>query len=237
MLQLILHLARAPCRSRQTLILENVALRHQPPGSQSCEEALSHHEEMAHDNPTWGTPRIHDELVKLGIEVSPTTVAKYMQRARPPSQNWQTFLKNHADEIVSIDFFTIPTLTCQVLYVLLMIENGSRKIVHFNVKAHPTGEWTTMRLLQAFPRDTAPRYLLRDRRLDLPTRIHFPGPSHGDRASRHVVQVALAESLFSASHRDRPPGVPRSRDRAELGPVRKRPMVDGLHHRYYREAA
>jgi hypothetical protein len=75
--------------------------------------------QMAHDNPTWGAPRIQGELLKLGIEVSPTTVAKYMGRSKPPSQTWKTFLKNHADEIVSIDFFTVPTLACQVLYVFL----------------------------------------------------------------------------------------------------------------------
>ena len=79
--------------------------------------------QMAHDNPTWGAPRIGGELLKLGIFLSPTTVAKYMNRTGPPSQSWKTFLENHADEIVSVDFFTVPTLTCQVLYVFLMVHS------------------------------------------------------------------------------------------------------------------
>ena len=118
---------------------------------------------MARDNPTWGAPRIHDELAKLGIEVSTTTVAKYMGRTRPPSQTWRAFLRNHAGEIVSMDFFSVPTLTCQVLHVLLMVENASRRIVHFGVTANPTADWTAIQVLQAFPWDTAPRFLLRDR--------------------------------------------------------------------------
>ena len=95
---------------------------------------------MAHDNPTWGAPRVQGEFLKLGIDVSPTTVAKYMGRSKPPSQTWRAFPKNHADEIVSIDFFTVPTLACQVLYVFLMVANASRRVVHVNVTSHPTAE-------------------------------------------------------------------------------------------------
>ncbi len=118
--------------------------------------------QMAHDNPTWGAPRIHGELLKLGIELSPTTVAKYMKRTGPPSQSWKTFLENHAKEIVSVDFFTVPTITCRVLYVFLMVHNASRRIVHFNVTDHPTMDWAAQQLVEAFPWDSAPKYLLRD---------------------------------------------------------------------------
>ena len=105
--------------------------------------------QIAHDNPTWGAPRITGELLKLGIFLSPTTVAKYMNRTGPPSQSWKTFLQNHAEEIVSIDFFTVPTLSCQVLYVFLMVHNASRRMVHFNVTTNPTMEWTARQLLEA----------------------------------------------------------------------------------------
>jgi hypothetical protein len=89
--------------------------------------------------------------MKLGIEVSPTIVAKYAARRKPPSQGWRTFLKNHSHEIVSVDFFTVPTITCQILYVFLMIENSIRRIVHFNVTTHPTMEWTARQLVEVFP--------------------------------------------------------------------------------------
>ena len=90
-------------------------------------------------------------------------MAKYAARGNPPSQGWKTFLKNHSHEIVSVDFFTVPTVSCQILYVFLMIENSTRRIVHFNVTAHPTMEWTSRQLVEAFPWNTAPTYILRDR--------------------------------------------------------------------------
>ncbi len=93
-------------------------------------------------NPCWGAPRIHGELLKLGIEISQSTVSKYMIRGRkPPSQTWRTFLSNHAGEIAAIDFFTVATATFRVLYVLLVLEHDRRHIVHFIVPAHPTGAW------------------------------------------------------------------------------------------------
>jgi hypothetical protein len=115
-------------------------------------------------NPGWGAPRIHGELGKLGINVSETTVAKYMVRHRPPpSQTWRTFLSNHVKELVSADFFIVPTATFRLLFVFVMLSHDRRRPVHFAVTRHPTAEWTAQQLLQAFPWDTAPRYLLRDR--------------------------------------------------------------------------
>jgi transposase InsO family protein len=117
---------------------------------------------MSRENPLWGAPRIHGELLKLGIDVGETSVGKYMVRRRkPPSQTWRTFLENHVKTMVSVDFFTVPTF--QVLYVFLVLAHDRRRILHFGVTAYPTAEWTAQQLRDAFPWDTAPRYLLRDR--------------------------------------------------------------------------
>ncbi len=119
---------------------------------------------MSRDNVSWGAPRVHGELHMLGIDIAQTTVAKYMiRRSKPPSQTWQTFLDNHVGDLASVDFFTVPTVTFRILYVFLVVRHERRQIVHFNVTAHPTAQWTAQQLVEAFPFDTAPRYLLRDR--------------------------------------------------------------------------
>jgi putative transposase len=119
---------------------------------------------MSLANPLWGAPRIHGELLKLGIEVSQSTVAKYMARQRkPPSQTWRTFLNNHVRQLVSTDFFVVPTVTFRVLYVFIVLAHDRRRLLHFNVTAHPTSEWTAQQLVEAFPWGSAPRYLLHDR--------------------------------------------------------------------------
>jgi len=93
---------------------------------------------MSRANPLWGAPRIHGELLKLGIEVGETSVSKYMDRnRRPPSQTWRTFLENHVKTLVSVDFFTVPTIRFEVLYVFLVLAHERRRIVHFNVTTHP----------------------------------------------------------------------------------------------------
>ena len=115
---------------------------------------------MCRENPGWGAPRRHGELLKLGIAIGQTSVTKYMVRRRkPPSQTWRTFLEN----LVSIDFFTVPTLRFQILYVFLVLAHDRRRILHFNVAADPTTEWTGQQLREAFAFDQLPRYLLRDR--------------------------------------------------------------------------
>ena len=119
---------------------------------------------MCRENPGWGAPRIHGELLKLGLHIGESSVSKYMVRSpRPPSQTWRTFLENHAQQLVSIDFFTVPTVRFQVLYVFLVLAHDRRRILHFNVNAHPTAEWTGQQLREAFPFGQLPRYLLRDR--------------------------------------------------------------------------
>ena len=108
--------------------------------------------------------RIHGELLKLGIDIGETSVSKYIVRGRKPSsQTWRTFLENHVSQLVSVDFFTVPTIRCQVLYVFLVLAHDRRRIIHFNMTRHPTAEWTGQQLRNAFPYDEFPRYLLRDR--------------------------------------------------------------------------
>ena len=118
---------------------------------------------ISRENPLWGAPRIHGELLKLGIDVGETSVSTYMGRRRPPSQTWRTFLENHLKTTVSVDFFTVPTIRFQILYVFLVLAHDRRRILHVGVTDHPTSAWTAQQLREAFPWDTAPRYLLRDR--------------------------------------------------------------------------
>ena len=120
--------------------------------------------EMQATNIGWGAPRIHGELLKLGIEVSQATVSKYMLfPKKPPSQTWRTFLSNHAECLAAMDFFAVPTARFRVLYVFIVLSHDRRRVVHFNVTEHPTAQWTAQQLVEAFPFDSAPRYLLRDR--------------------------------------------------------------------------
>ena len=119
---------------------------------------------MATANPLWGAPRIHGELLKLGIDVAERTVSRLMPKRRPePSQTWRTFLANHVRDLVSIDFFTVPTARLRVLFVLVVLAHHRRRVVHFNVTEHPTAAWTAQQIVEAFPDDSAPAYLLRDR--------------------------------------------------------------------------
>jgi transposase InsO family protein len=119
---------------------------------------------MSDANPLWGAPRIHGELLKLGIDVSQATVAKYMVRHRhPPSQTWRTFLQNHIGQIATADFVVVPTATYRLLFVLVILAHERRRVVPVGVTDHPTAAWTAQQLREAFPWDDAPRYLVRDR--------------------------------------------------------------------------
>jgi transposase InsO family protein len=120
--------------------------------------------EMSIANPLWGAQRIHGELLKLGIDIGQTSVAKYMARRRgPPSQGWKTFLKNHTDGIAAIDLFVVPTISFRLLYGLLIMGHGRRQILWFGVTSHPTAEWVANQLTEACGWEQAPRYLIRDR--------------------------------------------------------------------------
>jgi putative transposase len=119
---------------------------------------------MSSANPLWGTPRIVGELRKLGIEVAKSTVDKYRLRPRkPPSPAWKAFLTNHVTDLVSIDFFVVPTIRFKLLFVLVVLAHARRKVIHCNVTENPTAQWTAQQMIEAFPWDSAPRYLLRDR--------------------------------------------------------------------------
>ncbi len=119
---------------------------------------------MSLANPLWGARRIHGELLKLGIDVGQTSVAKYMaKRRRPPSQGWRTFLRNHADGIAAMDLFVVPTLSFRLLYGLLIMLHDRRKIIWLGMTAHPTAEWISRQLTEACGWERPPRYLVRDR--------------------------------------------------------------------------
>ena len=140
---------------------------------------------MSRANPLWGAPRIHGELLKLGLTVSQATVSKYMIRPRrAPSQTWRTFLKNHPVELIALDFFTVPTATFRVLFVLVMLTHSRRRLVHFNVTEHPTAEWAARQLLEACALEEAPRYLVRDR-----------DQVYGERFSRQAKTLEIREAV------------------------------------------
>jgi putative transposase len=142
---------------------------------------------MSRANPLWGAPRIHGELLKLGLTVSQATVSKYMPRQRrPPSQVWRTFLKNHAQDLIALDFFTVPTATFRVLFVLVVLSHGRRRLVHFNVTEHPTAEWTARQLIEACGAEDSPRYLIRDR-----------DQIYGDRFSRQAKMLDIRETVIA----------------------------------------
>ena len=142
---------------------------------------------MSRANPLWGAPRIHGELLKLGLTVSQATVSKYMLRhRRPPSQAWRAFLKNHAKDVIALDFFTVPTATFRVLFVLVVLSHGRRRLVHFNVTEHPTADWTARQLLEASGQEENARHLIRDR-----------DQVYGDRFSRQAKMLNLHEAVIA----------------------------------------
>jgi putative transposase len=145
--------------------------------------------DMAGANPLWSGPRIHGELRKLRIAISERTVSRLLaQRSRPPSQPWRTFLANHLAALVSMDFFTVSTLTGRVLFVLVLMSHNRRRIVHVNVNVteHPTSAWTAQQLVEAFPEDSAPRWLLRDR-----------DSIYDDQVCRRIASLGITEVVSS----------------------------------------
>jgi transposase InsO family protein len=162
---------------------------------------------MSIDNPLWGAPRIHGELLKLGFDVGQTTVAKYMaKRRRPPSQSWRTFLRNHADGIAAIDLFIVPTVGLRMLFALVIVAIDRRLIVTINVTAHPTAEWIARQLTEAFPWNSAPKYLIRDRDgaygPAFKRRLHVMGIRDRPIAARSPWQNAFAERVIGSIRRE-----------------------------------
>jgi putative transposase len=168
-------------------------------------QALIKH--MSQANPTWGSPRIVGELRKLGIDVTKSTVEKYRVRPqRPPSPTWKTFLNHHVKDLVSLDFFVVPTVTYKVLFVLVILAHERRQVIHCNVTEHPTAEWTAQQVVEAFPWDEAPRYLLRDRDCIYGTsfrqRVRHMGIEEVVIAPRSPWQNPYVERLIGSIRRD-----------------------------------
>jgi len=228
------------------------------------------------DNPLWGAPRIHGELMKLGYDVCQASIAKYMVKPTdPPSQTWNTFIRNHMTEIVAVDFFTVHTATFKTLYVFLVLSLDRRKIIHFNVTTNPNSDWTSLQLIQAFPFASAPRFLIRDRDgiygQKVPDTLKILGVEQVVISPRSPWQNGFCERIIgsirrecldhmivlngkhlrrvlkeyfayyheSRTHLGLEKDTPDSRvvqDR-NVGDVGSTPVLGGLHHRYYREAA
>src|SRR3984893_10929522 len=223
---------------------------------------------MSQANPLWGAPRIHGELLKLGIKMAPSTVAKYLRRRwKPPSQTWRAFLVNHAEQMASIDFFTVPTATFRVLFVFVVLSHARRRVLHFKVTEHPTQEWTMQQIREAFPWEQVPRYLLRDRDAiygrDFAALTTDMGMEEVVTAPRAPWQNPYVERLVGSIRRECLDHVivwnQRSlrrllrsyfayyqhsrthlalgKDAPETGAWNRRNQVGGLHHRYQRRAA
>lgn len=162
---------------------------------------------MAQENPTWGAPRIQSELALLGHTIAESTVAKYMQRERkPPSQTWRTFLKNHVPEIAATDFFVVPTVNFRLLYCMIVLRHDRRRVVHFNVTSCPTARWAGQQIINAFPFDEAPRFLIRDRDaiygLDFCERVRNMGIEEVVTAFRSPWQNPFVERLIGSIRRE-----------------------------------
>jgi transposase InsO family protein len=234
---------------------------------------------LARDNPLWGAPRLQAELRLLGHCVSQATIRKYLPEVptdpRRPSLSWQTFWKNHLPEIAAIDFFVVPTATFRLLYCFVVLAPDRRHILHFNVTANPSAEWTARQIVEAFPFDEAPKYLVRDndgiygqafreRMTQLgieEVRITPRSPWQNPYVERligtirreclnHVIVLnerhlkRILTDYFAYYHTARTHQAlddnapwPRQIEPPERGRVVAEPMVGGLHHRYFRQAA
>jgi hypothetical protein len=143
---------------------------------------------MAAANPLWRAPRLHGELKMLGIRVSERTISRILRTLRrPPTQTWKTFLHNHIGQLVSIDFFTVPTVTMRVLLVFIVLEHRRREVLHFNVTEHPSAAWTSQQIVEAFADRDAPRYLIRDR-----------DSIYGDAVRLRIASMSIEEVLTSS---------------------------------------
>jgi transposase InsO family protein len=162
---------------------------------------------MSKANPLWGAPRIHGELLKLGIEISQATVGKYMaRRLGPPSPTWRSFLRNHAYGIAALDMFVVPSATFRLLFVMLILAHDRRKIVRFDVTQNPTAGWLSRQVTEAFPWETAPRFLLRDRDASYGSiftkRVEAMGITEVVTAPRSPWQNAYVERVIGSIRRE-----------------------------------
>jgi transposase InsO family protein len=162
---------------------------------------------MSKENPLWGAPRIHGELLKLGFEIAESSVSKYMIRRRgPPSQTWRTFLRSHAEAIAAIDLCVVPTATFERLFAFLVVGHGRRELLWFAVTRNPTAEWLAQQIVEAFPWNTAPTYLVRDNDgaygHAFTSRVRAMGIRDRPIAPRSPWQNPYAERLIGTLRRD-----------------------------------
>ena len=154
---------------------------------------------MSKENILWGAPRIHGELLKLGFEIAESSVSKYMIRRRgPPSQTWRTFLRNHADAIAAIDLCVVPTLTFERLFAFLVVGHGRRHLLWFAVTRQPTAEWLAQQIVEAFPWDTAPAYLVRDNDGAYGADLHTACSGDGNSRPPDIPEVGWQSHMLSA---------------------------------------
>ena len=237
-------------------------------------EVINLIKQMANNNPLWGATRIHEELKKLGFDISVSTVQGYMPKRsrRSTGQNWKTFLKNHSKEIISIDFLTVPTIKFKLIHVMVIIEHHRRKIVHFNVTKNPTAEWTFQQIMNLlFDYDT-PKYLIRDRDKKYgnlfseginqfgitPIVTAYRSPWQNGYVERVIVSIkkecldhiiilneahlrnVLSDYFFYYNKYQTHLGInkdsPNGRPVQIAGKIDKIPVVNGLHHIYFRQA-
>jgi transposase InsO family protein len=163
--------------------------------------------EMHRANPTWGAPRIHGELLKLGFTLAQSTVSRHLPGQRkPPSQGWRTFLRNHLREAVAVDFAVVPTVMFRVLFVFVVLSLERRKLLHLHATAHPTAQWTAQQMVEAFPWETTARYLIRDRDriygADFQRRVAALGLNDVPTAPRSPWQNAYAERFIGSLRRE-----------------------------------
>jgi transposase InsO family protein len=162
---------------------------------------------MSVDNPLWGAPRIHGELLKVGFEVAQSTVAMYMVKRRgPPSQGWRSFLRNHTPDIAAMDMFVVPTIGFKLLYGIAIMRLDRRRLVWTNVTTNPTAEWIARQITEAFPWDRSPRHLLRDRDRSygaiVRRRLHAMGIRDHPTAPRSPWQNGHIERLIGSIRRE-----------------------------------
>ena len=210
---------------------------------------------LADENADWGAPKIHGELQKLGFVVSERTVARYLRHIRcrgGSAARWRTFLQNHREAIVALDFFTVPTLTFQLLYCFFVIEHGRRRILHCNVTRHPSADWVVQQLREAFPEAGSYRYVILDRDSKFDAEVITFLKATGLKPKRTSIQFpwqnGTAERWVGSCRReilDHVIALDRTPDRRAIEPkpaasaiVTSMPRLGGLHHRYsWREAA
>jgi len=183
--------------------------RHRPGRPKLTLEVRKLIRQMAVENPTWGAPKMHGELLKLGFDISERTVSRYLARLTrrgDPSQHWLTFLKNHREVIAAMDFFTVPTATFRILHCFFVISHDRRRILHCNPTEYPTSQWVVQQLREAFPEETAPKYLIldRDKKLggDVPEMLNSLGSRLLRTSYRSPWQNGVAERWVESCRRD-----------------------------------